>query len=224
MGEGTGVSERVLHDHMNGAQQGPSDAGGTFAAQMNFLAHLYLSGNDPEVIVGNFMGDAVKGRDLSRFTPEIERGLRLHRAIDSFTDTHPLVLKGRDRVHPHAGRYAAVVMDLFYDHLLAAGWDSFHPEPLPLFTRRMYALLEANEHRMPDRTRRMLPYMVAGDWLTAYATLEGIGMALDGLSRRAPRGGPMRGAERVLAGYRDAYLTEFRHFMPQVMAHTEGYR
>lgn len=191
---------------------------------MNFLAHLFLSGSDTEVIVGNFMGDAVKGRDLSRFTPDIERGLRLHRSIDSFTDTHPMVLRGRERVHAHAGRYAAVVMDLFYDHLLAVGWDAFHPEPLPVFTNRMYALLEANEHRMPDRTRRMLPYMVAGDWLTSYATLEGIGLALEGLSRRVPHGRPMRGAERVLAEHRDAYLNEFRHFLPQVVEHTAGYR
>lgn len=191
---------------------------------MNFLAHLFLSGSDTEVIVGNFMGDAVKGRDLSRFAPDIERGLRLHRAIDSFTDTHPLVLLGRERVHAHAGRYAAVVMDLFYDHLLAVEWSTFHPEPLPVFTRRMYALLEANEQHMPDRTRMMLPYMIAGDWLTSYATLDGIGRALDGLSRRAPNGAPMRGAERVLLEHHEAYLGEFRDFLPQVMMHTEGYR
>lgn len=209
---------------MSGAWEVSSDGGGTFAARMNFLAHLYLSGNDTEVIVGNFMGDAVKGRDLSRFTPHIERGLRLHRAIDSFTDTHPMVLLGRERAHPHAGRYAAVVMDLFYDHLLASEWGTFHSEPLPVFAGRMYTLLEANEHRMPDRTRRMLPYMVAGDWLTSYATIEGIGQALEGLSRRVPHGGPMRGAERVLAGHLGSYLNEFRNFLPQVVVHTEGFR
>ena len=191
---------------------------------MNFLGHLYLSGNDPEVIVGNFMGDAVKGRDLSRFPPGIERGLRLHRAIDSFTDTHPMLSSGRERVHAHAGRYASVVMDLFYDHILAVNWGDHHREPLSVFARRMYDVLEANEARMPERTRRMLPYMVGGDWLTSYATLEGIGRALDGLSRRVPEGAPMRGAERVLGADIAVYTAEFRSFLPEVEIHTHQYR
>ncbi|MGV3637059.1 MAG: ACP phosphodiesterase [Flavobacteriales bacterium] len=191
---------------------------------MNFLGHLYLSGTDPEVIVGNFMGDAVKGRDLSRFGPGIERGLRLHRAIDSFTDVHPALLEGRQRVHAHAGRYASVVMDLFYDHILAANWELLSQEPLPRFAQRMYALLNAHEARMPERTRRMLPYMVHGDWLTSYSTLEGIGRALDGLSRRVPAGAPMRGAERVLRADLERYTAEFNAFLPAVDAHTRPLR
>ncbi len=191
---------------------------------MNFLGHLYLSGHDPEVIVGNFMGDAVKGRDLSRFSPGIERGLRLHRAIDSFTDVHPVLLEGRQRVHSHAGRYASVVMDLFYDHLLAANWGRISEEPLERFAQRMYRLLNEHEARMPDRTRHMLPYMVDGDWLTSYSTLEGIGRALDGLSRRVPAGAPMRGAEHILLANLDRYTEEFNTFLPAVDAHTRPLR
>lgn len=196
----------------------------TFAIRMNFLGHLYLSGSDTEVIVGNFMGDAIKGRDLSRFSSGIERGLRLHRTIDSFTDTHPMLRAGRERVHAHAGRYASVVMDLFYDHLLAEQWERFHVEPLPAFAQRMYRLLEANEAHMPERTRRMLPYMVAGDWLTSYASLDGIGRALDGLSRRVREGAPMRGAERVLALHWERYDQEFKTFLPAVEEATRTYR
>lgn len=191
---------------------------------MNFLGHLYLSGSDPEVIVGNFMGDAVKGRDLSQYGPGIERGLRLHRAIDSFTDTHPMVRQGRERVHAHAGRYASVVMDLFYDHVLAIHWSEYHAEPLRSFARRMYVLLEANEQRMPERTRQMLPFLIRYDWLSSYATLEGVGRALDGLSRRVPQGESMRGAERVLGLHLEAYRLEFARFLPEVEAHTQEYR
>lgn len=209
---------------MNGLLKWPSELVGTFAARMNFLAHLFLSGSDTDVIVGNFMGDAVKGRDLSRFGPGIERGLRLHRAIDSFTDTHPLVRQGRERLLAHAGRYSSVVMDLFLDHLLASDWSRFHAGSLPTFAQRMYRLLEANEHRMPERTRHMLPYMVSRDWLTSYAHLHGIGMALDGLSRRVPGGAGMRGAEQVLAKHLEAYRGEFLGFMPRIIAHTEAYR
>ncbi len=186
---------------------------------MNFLAHLYLSGNDPLVTVGNFMADAIKGRDLSRFDPRVVRGIRLHRAIDSFTDGHPEQHKGRQRVHAHAGRYASVVMDLFYDHLLAGNWNAYHHEPLDVFAERMYGLLTEHTHLMPDRTKQMLPYMVSGDWLTGYATLEGIGRALSGLARRVPEGRPMIGAERVLEEHMDLYSREFRLFFHDLRNH-----
>lgn len=191
---------------------------------MNFLGHLFLSGHDDQVIVGNFMADAVKGRDLSRFDAGLQRGIRLHRAIDSFTDGHPLQRRGRERAHAHAGRYASVVMDLFYDHVLAVHWNEFHPEPLATFAQRMYRLLERNLAVMPDRTRRMVPYMIEGDWLTSYATLEGIAWALDGLSRRVPEGGSMRGAETVLREHFETYTAEFRVFLPAIVAHTRDHR
>lgn len=190
----------------------------TFRA-MNFLGHLYLSGSDPLVIVGNFMADAVKGRDLTRFDPKVVQGIRLHRAIDTFTDGHPEQHKGRKRVHGHAGRYASVVMDLFYDHLLASHWSEYHPEPLSTFAARMYELLDRHVHLMPDRTRQMLPYMMRGDWLNTYATLEGIGGALAGLARRVPAGMPMTGSEKVLAENREVYTNEFRSFMRDIKAH-----
>ena len=183
---------------------------------MNYLGHLYLSGSDPLVTVGNFMADAVKGRDLSRFDPRIEQGIRLHRAIDTFTDTSELQREGRARAHAHAGRYASVVMDMFYDHLLAKNWEAFHNEPLPVFAERMYKLLLAHEYLMPERTRRMLPYMVHGDWLNTYASIEGVGRALAGLARRVPKGAPMVGAERVLEEHLELYTAEFNTFLPTI--------
>jgi acyl carrier protein phosphodiesterase len=183
---------------------------------MNFLGHLYLSGDEPLVIVGNFMADAVKGRDLSRFGPDLERGIRLHRSIDEYTDNHPLQRAGRDRLRPHAGRYAGVVMDLFYDHLLARDWQRWHPEPLPDFARRMYALLEQHLTVVPLRTRTMVPYMVQGDWLSSYAGPEGLARALTGLSRRVPAGEVMHGAERVLLDHLDEYRAEFEGFLPDL--------
>jgi acyl carrier protein phosphodiesterase len=183
---------------------------------MNFLGHLYLSGNDPLTITGNFMGDDVKGRDLSAWPEGIQRGLRLHRAIDQRTDQHPVQRAGRARVRPHAGRYAGVVMDLFYDHLLARDWDRYSDEPLPQFTARMYALLNDHRHLMPAPTRDMLHWMERGDWLNAYATVQGIGQALEGLSHRAVAGAPMRGAEQVLLANMDDYRREFATFLPDL--------
>ncbi|MBL7950764.1 MAG: DUF479 domain-containing protein [Flavobacteriales bacterium] len=191
---------------------------------MNFLGHLFLSGDVEMVIVGNFMADAVKGRDLSRYPEGVQQGIRLHRAIDSFTDSHPIQQRGRERAHAHAGRYASVVMDLFYDHLLARNWERWRTDPLPAFARGMYGLLQKNQERMPDRTQQMLPYMIQGDWLVSYASLAGIGRALDGLSRRVPEGGVMRGAERVLEEHIELYTEEFNTFLPSIIEHTAAYR
>ncbi|MEO8588267.1 MAG: ACP phosphodiesterase [Flavobacteriales bacterium] len=186
---------------------------------MNFLGHLFLSGDEPLVITGNFMADAVKGRDLSRFHPDLQRGIRLHRAIDSFTDQHPANRTGRERVRTHAGRYSGVVMDLFYDHLLASRWSDRSKEPLPEFAQRMYTLLLDHGEHLPERTAHMLPFMVKHDWLTSYATLQGIGRALAGLAQRVPMGSPMVGAERVLAGHIDVYRSEFDVFLPDIQQH-----
>jgi len=186
---------------------------------MNFLGHLYLSGDDPLVITGNFMADAVKGRDLSRFAASLQEGIRLHRRIDSFTDQPRADHEGRAALRAHAGRYAPVVMDLFYDHLLARHWERWHHEPLPEYAQRMYALLRAHEALMPERTRRMLPYMIAGDWLTSYAGLDGLGEALHGLSMRVTGGASMSGAERVMAEHLRLFEDEFNSFLPDLREH-----
>ncbi|MBX2980652.1 MAG: DUF479 domain-containing protein [Flavobacteriales bacterium] len=186
---------------------------------MNFLGHLYLSGSDPLVTVGNFMADAVKGSDLSRFPAGVQAGIRLHRAIDSYTDEHPLFRTGRARVRTHAGRYAGVVMDLFYDHLLASHWQHWHPEPLPQFAQRMYSLLHSHAHLLPERMAFVLKHMHQGDWLSSYAEMSGLRGALQGMARRAPQGGSMAGAEVVLVQHLEAYRAEFTDFLPQIGQH-----
>jgi acyl carrier protein phosphodiesterase len=183
---------------------------------MNFLGHLYLSGTKPLVIVGNFMADAVKGRDLSRFPAEVEQGIRLHRAIDDLTDKHPLQRAGRERLRTYAGRYSGVVMDLFYDHLLASDWARWHPEPLPAYAQGMYHLLGQHHALLPQRTQGMLPYMVQGDWLASYAHVQGLARALNGLAQRVPEGHVMRGAEQVLLEFEAEYRSEFERFLPEL--------
>jgi acyl carrier protein phosphodiesterase len=180
---------------------------------MNFLGHLVLSGDDPLVITGNFMADAVKGRDLSRFSEGLQKGIRLHRAIDSFTDTHPITLLGRERLRTHCRKYAGVALDLFYDHCIASVWYEHSSEPLPSFAQRMYTLLGSHAHLMPERTQHMLPYMVKNDWLSSYRDVSGIARALSGLARRVPSGELLIGAEVVLAEHRDAYIAECSAFL-----------
>ena len=180
---------------------------------MNFLGHLLVSGDDPLVITGNFMADAVKGRDLSRYPLPVQRGIRLHRHIDTFTDTHAITLTGRERLRAHCGKYAGVALDLFYDHIIASEWDALRAEPLPVFAQRMYGVLNANIALMPERTRYMLPFVIKNDWLCSYATIAGTGRALAGLSRRVPRGEVLAGSEVVLAAHIISYRSECLLFL-----------
>ncbi len=184
---------------------------------MNFLGHLIVSGDDPLTITGNFMADAVKGRDLSRFPDPIQRGIRMHRRIDSFTDQHPITLQGRERLRAHCGKFAGVALDIFYDHCIASTWSG--DETLNAFAQRMYGLLHAHSHLMPERTQRMLPYMMRGDWLTSYGTLKGIADSLAGLAHRVPNGSVLIGAEQVLAAHRDAYIVECTAFLRDLRTH-----
>lgn len=186
---------------------------------MNFLGHLLVSGNDPLVIVGNFMADAVKGRDLSHWPTGLRKGIRMHRRIDDFTDNHPLTLEGRKRLWPHSGHYAGVVLDLFYDHVIASNWDRLSDEPLDLFTSRMYDLLQTHRKLMPERTRFMLTYMVRDDWLGSYSRIDGVARALRGLASRVRGGEALLGAEEVLRSHRADFVAECLLFLPQLEAH-----
>lgn len=203
----------MIHGPGN-AIRGPA---GILPRRMNFLGHLLVSGDDPLMITGNFMADAVKGRDLSRFPEGIQRGIRLHRRIDTFTDRHELTLRGRERLRTHCGKFAGVALDILYDHCIASTWD--HEEPLPRFAQRMYATLDAHAHLMPDPTRRMLPFMMRGNWLVGYASMEGIAWALEGLARRVPKGEALIGAEAVLAAHRDLYVGECSAFLRDLRRH-----
>jgi acyl carrier protein phosphodiesterase len=186
---------------------------------VNFLGHLVLSGDDPLVITGNFMADAVKGRDLSMYAGGLEQGIRMHRRIDSFTDTHPITLIGRERLRAHCGKYAGVALDLFYDHCIASTWNEHSTIELETFAQNMYAVLNAHAQLMPERTRRMLLFMVQHDWLVSYQHEEGLARALHGLSRRVPGGEVLSGAEVVLRANRDAYVAECSSFLRALRKH-----
>jgi acyl carrier protein phosphodiesterase len=121
---------------------------------MNFLAHLYLSGKEEEVIVGNFVADAVKGNSLHKFPEGMERGIRLHREIDHFTDQHPVFRTSKSRLSSNYRMYSGVIVDLYYDHFLAKFWSDFSDEDLQQLVSRTYFLLIRRFHLLPPRSRR----------------------------------------------------------------------
>lgn len=151
---------------------------------MNFLAHLYLSGNDEGVRVGGFIADSVKGRDYNDFPAGIRKGILLHRSIDEFTDRHHVVLSCRYLLRKPYKKYAGIVTDVFFDHFLAANWAVFSKEPLEGFADGAYRDLSDNIDILPDRIREFLPFAIENNWLVSYAEIGGIKRVLEKMPNR----------------------------------------
>jgi acyl carrier protein phosphodiesterase len=191
---------------------------------MNFLAHLYLSGNHPKRMVGNFIGDFVKGKDYrENFEKDIAIGIELHRVIDEFTDNHPIVTKSKERLRPKYRHYSPVVVDMFYDHFLAANWNDYDDRPLPLFAREAYGVLEQYHAILPSQVQRMLPYMTKGNWLVGYAAKEGIHRALSGMAARTPFHSRMEEAINELELFYSEFENEFTLFFPDIKRYCDNF-
>ena len=151
---------------------------------MNFLAHLYLSGNSEGLLIGNFIADSVKGKAYENYNQEIQKGILLHRKIDTFTDSHPIVSQSKQRLHSRYHKYSPVVVDIFYDHFLAVKWNNYSTVSLNEFAENSYRLMNTNFEILPEKVKFMLPYMIKGNWLVNYCNVEGIRKTLTGMSRR----------------------------------------
>lgn len=191
---------------------------------MNFLAHLFLSGDDPEIMVGNFIGDFVRGRHVhEQFIHKIALGIELHREIDEFTDSHLVVLESKKRLRPKYRHYAPVIVDVFYDHFLAVHWPTMHSQSLPDFAAHAYFQLEKHEAMLPERVLLMMPYMIRGNWLVNYGKTEGIHRALTGMSRRTPYESKMEEAVHDLEKYFKEFEAEFLLFFPDLKQMSESF-
>src|SRR5690606_22500694 len=151
---------------------------------MNFLAHIYLSGNEEGIILGNFIADGIKGKHYQNYPPKIAKGILLHRAIDTFTDAHPTVHQSTARLHKNYSHYSGVIVDILYDHFLAKNWDKYSVIPLAEFVQNFYTLLQKNFNDLPTRIQNMMPYMIADNWLYNYSTIDGIGTVLSQMNVR----------------------------------------
>lgn len=191
---------------------------------MNFLAHLYLSGGDTDLMVGNFIGDFVKGRNLDdRYPERIAKGIELHRAIDEFTDSNAIVQESKKRLRAKYRHYSGVIVDVFYDHFLARNWNTYHEQPLEDFAHFTYELIRNTPVQLPDRVYAMLPYMERGNWLVNYAQIEGIHRALTGMSRRTPYESKMEEASTDLSRNYELFKKEFDDFFPLLQTHCKEF-
>lgn len=191
---------------------------------MNFLAHIYLSFDNPKVMVGNFIGDFVKGRNLlDQFEPEIVKGINLHRTIDEFTDHHPIVSESKRRLRPKYRHYAAVIVDVFYDHFLSRYWNDYHPELLSTYSSKTYNTLEQYWEILPEGVKYMLPHMKKDNWLLNYGKLEGIERTLTGMSQRTRHESKMEQSIAELEEYYEAFKKEFELFFPDLIRQSEHF-
>jgi acyl carrier protein phosphodiesterase len=186
---------------------------------VNFLAHIFLSGKMDEVMVGNFMADSVKGSDMSHFSGGMQEGIKMHRAIDMYTDSHAVVMQSKERLRGPFGKYAPVVADVFYDHFLAIGWNNFSDISLREYTNRVYKFLECYHAVFPERTQRFYEYMVKYDILFGYAKIEGIDRVMQGMARRARFVSGMEHSAAELEAHYEDYKAEFALFFPQMQQH-----
>jgi len=183
---------------------------------MNFLAHIYLSGSNNQLMIGNFIADFVKGKKKDDYPDEIRKGIELHRFIDHYTDHHEVVLKSIRRIQPRQEKYSGVVVDILYDHFLAANFPEYADTSLQDFSNNTYRLLKENWDSLPEGVHFFLPFMIERNWLLNYATIEGIGNALSGLSRRVKYANRMNEAVKDLQENYSELESDFRTFFPEL--------
>lgn len=183
---------------------------------MNYLMHLYLSGDSQESLVGNMMGDFVKGRLDDQYPAAIRRGIELHRRIDSFAAGNSLFIRSKRRIDASFGHFRGVLVDIFYDHFLARFWDRHHETPYRLYIRNCYAILAEYEAILPERLKTLLPRIFSDDWLLSYHLVGGIEVVLQRMSGRISRPNPLSYGITELVGNYDGLLEDFRLFLPEI--------
>ena len=189
---------------------------------MNYLAHIYLSNEEEEITLGNFIADGVKGKKYVQFPLGIQQGILLHRAIDSYTDAHPIVRKSTKRLHKKYSHYSGVIVDILYDHFLAKNWTQYHSIPLHKYTENFYNLINSNFDRLTPRIQKMMPYMIEQNWLLSYASIDGIGKILDQMNRRTNNQSKMNLAVLELTTYYKEFEEEFTLFFEDIKKYSKN--
>ena len=187
---------------------------------MNYLIHFFLAGDDKELLLGNALGDYVKGR-VERFehpgiSYRLRTGIQMHRMVDTFSDRHPAVHRSKRFLSAEYGRWSGVIVDVFYDHVLARRWTEHHPQPLPDYTQEIYRTLTSNLDRLPTPVHPLIKGMSRGDWLGGYASQRGIERALEGMARRRPVAAAIGTAGHLLANHFDRFSADFDEFLPEL--------
>ena len=184
---------------------------------MNFLAHIYLSGNNDLIKIGNFMADGIRGKQFESYPLEIQKGIILHRAIDTFTDAHPIFRQSTKRFHENYHHYAGVIVDVLYDHFLAKNWNNYHDEKLEDFVANFYQSLHNNYGLLSERVVKIMPILMEENWLVTYKTIPGIKHILTQMDSRTKNQSKMRFATQELSEFYFEFENEFTAFFKELI-------
>lgn len=179
---------------------------------MNFLAHIYLSADNPQLQIGNFIADFIKANKYTHLPKTIQEGIFLHRQIDTFTDAHPIVKQSKNRLDKRYGHYRGIVIDILYDHFLAKNWHQYNDISLSDYTTQFYNTLEVHKDILPEKVNQLLTYLVKDNWLLNYAHLEGIERTLIGMNRRTQEKSQMHLAINDLKLHYTDFESDFTAF------------
>lgn len=188
---------------------------------MNYLAHMYLAGDDADSVIGNFIADHVKGEEINKYTEGIISGIKMHRAVDEFTDNHPIVKLSIARLRPKFRKYSGVIVDMFYDHFLSADWNVYCRTGLETFTAERFEILLSHTEIMPHRAQYLLPFMIKNNWLKMYGTIDGLNRALTGMSKRTAFASQLEIASTELETHYNRFKDEFEEFWPELTEFTK---
>jgi acyl carrier protein phosphodiesterase len=189
---------------------------------MNYLAHTYLSGNNDDIKIGNFLGDWVKGCDYLKYDEDIRTGITMHRNIDSFADQHPIVHASASRFQSRYSKYSRVIIDILYDHFLAHNWKDFCDVSLHDYVNRMHNIILNKFEIFPERLKNYLPGFMNERWIERYATLDGIRDVLDTMSKRTSLPTETQFAISVMEANYNDFRYEFFDFFGQIIEFVEG--
>jgi acyl carrier protein phosphodiesterase len=188
---------------------------------MNYLSHIYLSGDSEEVKLGNFIGDFVKGQQFMKYPEGVAKGIILHRQIDTFTDKHSIVKECIVKLRPGFGKYSGIVIDIFLDHFLAVNWQYYSFERLPSFTKRFHAVLLSNFFQLPSEVKMFLPFLIQNKRLQSYASLQGIEKTLRIMGQRTSLPSETEFAIKILENEYPFFNNAFNQFFPEIISFVE---
>jgi acyl carrier protein phosphodiesterase len=185
---------------------------------MNYLAHLHLSFGDDQIMVGNLLADYVIGRNLPIYLPEkIIQGIRLHRFIDTYTDSHDVIKQGKRRIYAKQGKYSPVAVDIYYDYLLAKLWDEYNDFPLDQFAPNAYIALSQYQQLFPPVAWKRLEGMITHNWLLGYGSPEGLAYVFKHMAKKAKFENTLADAVPNLLEFETEFINDFRLFYPEMM-------
>lgn len=190
---------------------------------MNFLAHSYLSFQQPGLIVGNYLGDFLRNPQVELLPAPVRKGVDVHRMIDSYTDTHKIVKSATRLLHPTMGKYSPVVIDIYFDYLLSKRWMDFSKDRLEVHCKEAYRILLEHDYLMSDRIASRMRRMVADRWLENYQTYEGLQRIFNFLSKRAKFTSNLDEAPAVLQSLESELEAIFVTFFPEIIIEVKNY-